>query len=229
MRLFGLIGDPIENSPSPRLYNTAFKRLGLPHRYLPFCVEARYLKNLVACMKLCDVAGLNVTIPYKEKVIPFLDGLDPSARLCGAVNTVVRRGNRFIGTNTDGAGFLRALRRLKRIHPKNKAVLIAGAGGTARAIAAALAAAGARAVWIWNRHPGRARRLAAFFRKKFPGMEWQVAASRRRKGADLYVQTTPRPLKLPSPSFDIRIGTRTGRALLAEQARLNLKLWLSSG
>lgn len=224
--MFGLIGNPLDTSPSPRFYNSFFRKHRLNARYLPFEVEARYLKNLVTCMKLVDLQGLNVTIPFKEKVIPFLDGLDRSAKLCGAVNIIVRKKNRFIGYNTDGPGFLIALNKHRRFDPKNKTIVILGAGGAARGIAAALASKGAEKIFILNRHLSRARRAAAFLRKNFPKTEWAARPLSFKTWTDLTVQTTPAPLRRKGPLFDIRVHTREGRGMLFCQAQLNLKLWL---
>lgn len=230
MKLYGIIGKPLDHSPSPRLYNAAFKKWGLPYRYLPFQVERPYLKNLVRCMKLVDVAGLNVTIPYKEVVCAVVDRLDASAKKCGAVNTIVRRKNRFIGYNTDGAGFLKFLREIKKFSPKGKKIAIVGAGGAARGIAAALASAGAKEIVLCNHHLARAKKVARFLRKNFPKTQWQVR--RPFPKTDLLVQTTPVALKWPrhlmtkkTLVIDIRLNFSDGLWMLAFQASLNLKLW----
>lgn len=228
MRLYGIIGKPLDRSPSPQFYNAYFKKKGLECRYLPFQVEAKHLKNLILCMKLCDVYGLNVTIPFKEKVIPFLDGLDRSAKMCGAVNTIVRKKNRFIGYNTDGPGFLESLKENKKFNPKNKTVAILGAGGSAKGIAGALASAGVKKIAFLNRHLGRAKKVAAFLRKNFPKTEWQAVT--HLPTVDLIVQTTPVSLKTRRRArktilYDIRLQTREGRRMFTAQARFNLKLW----
>lgn len=226
IKLFGLIGKPLNVSPSPKLYNKIFKKYQMNCRYLPFEVAAPYLKNLVTCMKLADLQGLNVTIPFKEKVIPHLDGLDRSARECGAVNTIVRKGNRFYGYNTDGLGFLMALKKCQRFNPKNKTMVILGAGGAARGIAATLAGAGAKKITILNRRLSRARRAAVFLRKKFPRTEWEASPLTFKTNANLVVQTTPAVLRGKGLGFDIRINTKEGRWMLACQAHCNLKLWI---
>lgn len=240
MGLYGIIGKALDHSPSPKIYNEAFKKLGLGGRYLPFQVEKRYLKNLILCMKLVDVAGLNVTIPFKEAVVPFLDQLDPSARRCGSVNTIVRKKNRFIGYNTDGEGFVLSLKHIKNFSPQGKNISILGAGGAARGIAAALADAGAKEIVLFNRHLGRAKRVALSLRKNFPKTKWQAGSlslknfRRYFPETNLLVQTTP--LSLPWPRhlihpktlvIDIRLNTNEGLWMLAYQAHLNLKLWLS--
>lgn len=245
MKLFGIIGSSINESPSPDLYNTVFKKLGLSRRYIPISVGKREFPNLIRVMQVMDFAGLNVTIPYKEKIILFLDGLDKSAKLCGAVNTIVQRGNQFIGYNTDGAGFVAALRAQKKCSPRGKRILILGSGGAARGIAAALASHNAKEISFLGRNKAKTKRLVHFFRKKFPKTEWKAGLAEE---IDLVIQTTPVsphfPFdKLPSTTIvcDIRLhplrtnflkrarqaGLRTmdGRGMFLHQARLNIKLW----
>lgn len=232
MRLYGIIGNPLDDSPSPKFYNAFFKKSGLECRYLPFQVEERHLKNLVLCMKLCDVEGLNVTIPFKEKVIPFLDGLDKSAKVCGAVNTVVRKKNKFIGYNTDGVACLKVLKEKRKWNPKNKTIAIVGAGGAARGIAGALAGAGAKEICFLNRHSARAKKASRFLKKHFPRTKWLTFVPSLK--IDLVVQTTPVFISLPkkilsktAPTFD-SVYTRNkkdGLQMLKAQAQLNLKLW----
>ena len=138
MKLFGIIGKPLNQTLSPKIFNAIFKKRNLPYRYLPFQVEKEHLKNLILCMKLIDVEGLNVTAPYKESVISFLDGLDATAKESGSVNAIVRSKNRFIGYNTDGVGFSEALFEKKGFAPKGKNIVIVGEGGAAKGIAASL-------------------------------------------------------------------------------------------
>lgn len=228
MRLFGIIGKPLDHSPSPRLYNTFFKKQHLDCRYLPFQVEKKYLKNLLLCMKLCDVYGLNVTTPFKEAVIPFLDGLDKSSKVSGAVNTIVRKKNKFVGYNTDGAGFLKVVK-------AKKIIAIIGAGGAARGIAAALAGAGAEEIIFFNRHPARAKKAAVFFKKHFLKTKWLTSPLSLSSKIDLVIQTTPVFVSLPKKllsktvrTFDIVYtrNQRDGLRMLKAQASLNLKLWM---
>lgn len=172
MRLYGIIGNRLEKSLSPKLFNSLFKKSGEEARYLPFEVDRKHLKNLVVCMKLVDVDGLNVTQPYKKAVLPFLDRLDRSAKQAGAVNCIVRRKNRFIGYNTDGPGWVKAFRE-KCVVPrrsatlKGKRVTLIGAGGAAAGIGAACRGAGAQ-VTVLNRS-GRHQKLRQnTFLKIFP-------------------------------------------------------------
>ena len=111
-RLFGVIGDPISHSLSPVLHGAALRAMRLDALYAPFEVPRRDLAAMLRGLILAGVEGLNVTVPLKEAVMPLMDRLDQSAKEAGAVNTILIRRRRTIGYNTDGAGFLLALREL---------------------------------------------------------------------------------------------------------------------
>lgn len=163
-RIFGVLGDPVDHSLSPAMQNAAFAATGLPHLYLRFRVPVRNLRAALADARRLAMGGLNLTLPLKEAVLPLLDELTPAAARIGAVNTVVFAdgGKRLRGDNTDGAGFLAALRRRTAIRGTD-AVLI-GAGGSARAVGTALLTAGCHRLTIANRTPERAERLAEHLR-----------------------------------------------------------------
>ena len=110
--------------------------------------------------------GFNCTIPHKVRVIDYLDGLGESASLMGAVNCVVRKDGKWIGENTDGKGFVSSLKELT--DPKDKSVVIFGAGGAARAIGVEVALAGASAITIVNRSAGRGEELTSLLDEKLP-------------------------------------------------------------
>ncbi|MEM3041888.1 MAG: shikimate dehydrogenase, partial [Nitrososphaerota archaeon] len=133
-KLYGLIGYPVKHSLSPVMQNAAFEACGLNSVYIPLRVPPSSLKDAVDGLRAIDIGGFNVTIPHKVSVIRCLDGLDPSAAMLGAVNTVVNRNGKLIGYNTDGAGALEALRKAN-VNVEGLNVVILGAGGAARAIA----------------------------------------------------------------------------------------------
>jgi shikimate dehydrogenase len=164
-RLFGVLGDPVDHSLSPVMHNAAFAALGLPHLYLRYCVPVAALAAALAEARRLGVGGLNLTVPLKEAVLPLVDRLTPEAAGIGAVNTLVfrRAGRRLelLGDNTDGRGFLRSLPHRHRLQDGH-AVLI-GAGGSARAVGAALARSGVARVTIANRTLARAEALAERF------------------------------------------------------------------
>ncbi len=159
-KVCGLFGDPVEHSFSPAMQNAAFSSLGLDYVYVPFLVAPADLGQALAAVRALNLAGVNVTVPHKEKVLPFLDELAPEAEIAGAVNTIVHQGGRLSGHNTDGAGFLRALAVDVGFAPEGKNVLVLGAGGAARAVSAALARAGAREIRIAGRTAQKAAALA---------------------------------------------------------------------
>ena len=148
-KLCGLIGDPVEHTMSPPMHNAAFKETGIDCVYMAFRVKPEDLGKAIAGMKALNIRGLNVTIPHKVAVLPFLDEVDPLAEKIGAVNTIANNDGMLKGYNTDAGGFLQAL--LERgIEPGERNVVILGAGGVSRAVSFVLADRGARLV-ILNR------------------------------------------------------------------------------
>jgi len=158
-RLFGVLGDPVDHSLSPAMHNAAFAAAGLPHVYLRYRVPAALLPDAVREAKALRMGGLNLTVPLKEIVLPLLDAITHEAERIGAVNTLLfPPGGRTVGDNTDGRGFLAALR--GRVRLSGARALVIGAGGSARAVGAALCQIGAARITIANRTPARAERLA---------------------------------------------------------------------
>jgi shikimate dehydrogenase len=154
-RLYGIIGNPVRKSLSPIIHNRAFKRMGVDAVYLAF--EVDNIGDALRGMRGLGIQGASVTLPFKGSVIPLLDGLDPLAGKMGAVNTIVNRGGKLIGHNTDCHGALKALE--DKVALKGRRVILLGAGGAARAIAFGLKERGCR-VTIFNRSPERAASLA---------------------------------------------------------------------
>jgi len=148
-KLCGLIGDPVAHSVSPMMHNAAFRELGLNYIYLPFRVIPGELGKAIDGMRALKIRGLNVTIPHKVNVIPFLDDLDSLAEQIGAVNTIVNDDGFLTGYNTDATGFVRALEE-KGVELEGKEVAVLGAGGASRAISFILAEKGAH-LTILNR------------------------------------------------------------------------------
>lgn len=197
-KVCGIFGFPLEHSFSPYMQNTAFSFLKLNYIYVPFPVPPVALPVAVAGIKALNLAGVNITIPHKEQVISFLDEVTPSARLTGAVNTIVNQKGYLQGHNTDGAGFLRSLKEKMCFQPAGKKVLLLGAGGAARAVAVALALAGVRQFTIVNRTLEHAVTLARLL-KENSGLEAEALPwSKTKEGipakvveqADLIVQAT---------------------------------------
>lgn len=149
------------------MHNAAFRALGLDWCYLPFAVPPAHVADALAGVRGLGLRGINVTVPHKQAVSALVDELTPEARAIGAVNTVLVRGERLVGHNTDAAGFLRALREAG-FAPEGCSALVLGAGGAARAAVYALARVGARVVLL-NRTPQRADALVADLRAVVEG------------------------------------------------------------
>lgn len=167
-RVFAILGDPVAHSLSPQMHNAALAALGIDGIYVPFQVTPEHLPAAVAGVRALQIAGLSVTVPHKERIIPLLDEIDPAAQRIGAVNTVVNRQGRLIGYNTDAPGFLRALRDTLDFSPRHQEIVLIGAGGAARAALVALAQEGASTIVVANRTLGRATDLIESYRGEFP-------------------------------------------------------------
>ena len=157
----GIIGHPIGHSISPLFQQAALDAIGFDGAYEAWDVAPDGVGEFVAGLRSPGTLGINVTVPHKEAVIPFLDEVDDWASTAGAVNTIVNRDGRLTGHNTDGIGFLRALREGAGFEPRGRDVLVLGAGGSARGVVYALARAGIAQLFIANRTLERAERLAA--------------------------------------------------------------------
>ena len=156
----GIIGHPIGHSISPLFQQAALDAIGFDGAYEAWDVAPDGVGEFVAGLRAPGTLGINVTVPHKEAVIPFLDEVDDWASTAGAVNTIVNREGRLTGHNTDGIGFLRALREGAGFEPRGRDVLVLGAGGSARGVVYALARAGIAQLFIANRTLERAERLA---------------------------------------------------------------------
>jgi len=148
------------------MHNRAFEILDLDYRYLPFVVEERDVKAAIEGVRALKIKGINVTMPHKEAVIEFLDELSNEAAIIGAVNTIHNDNGRLIGYNTDGAGFLRSLRE-ESFDPEGKNAVILGSGGAAKAVAVALAQAGAKSITIFARKVEKAKDIKDRLKSNF--------------------------------------------------------------
>lgn len=159
--LVGVIGDPVSHSLSPRMQNAAFAAAGLDWAYLPLRVAPERLDEALRGLVGLSFAGANVTIPHKEGAAALVDETTEVARAAGSVNTiVVRRDGSLLGDSTDGGAVTGALVAVAGDGVLQSRVLVLGAGGSARAVVAALSAAGAD-VGVWSRRPEAAQTLAA--------------------------------------------------------------------
>ena len=160
----GIIGYPIGHSMSPVFQQAALNACGVDAQYVAYQVPPGEVGEFVNGLRQPGIMGINVTVPHKEAVIPFLDEIDDWATEAGAVNTIVNRQGRLTGHNTDGYGFLRALREGADFEPQGRRTLILGAGGAARGVVLALAREGVGDLTIANRTPERAESLAQLAR-----------------------------------------------------------------
>lgn len=160
-KIFAVLGNPIEHSLSPVMYNAAFSALGANSIYVALQVEKSSLAEAVQGLKALGIQGGNVTIPFKEEIKSYLDELTQEARLMGAVNTFYWEEGCLWGDNTDGAGFLLALQKVAPSVLNCKGTLLLGAGGAARAVGVALALAGMKNFTIVNRSREKAKELAS--------------------------------------------------------------------
>jgi len=165
-KITGIIGYPLTYTLSPSMHNRAFEVLDLNYKYLPFVVEEKDVKAAVEGIRALKIKGINVTMPHKEAVVEFLDELSDEAKIVGAVNTINNDSGRLIGYSTDGAGFLRSLRE-ESFDPEDKDTVILGSGGAAKAVAVALAQAGAKSITIVARTVEKAEEIKDRLKSNF--------------------------------------------------------------
>ncbi|AHF07430.1 shikimate dehydrogenase [Desulfitobacterium metallireducens] len=201
---FAVIGNPVAHSLSPAMHRGGYRELGVEADYLRFQIESGDLSQAVQGLKALGFSGWNVTVPFKEQIIPFLDELTPEALQAGAVNTVkVAEDGRLLGHNTDGNGFVRSLQDEMKIE-KGMEVVILGAGGAAKGIAMALIPYDVK-ITVLNRTPERAQQLVDLIKsqggdavvKPWEAGDWL-------NSAQLLVQTTSLGLKQEQYPFSLR-------------------------
>lgn len=174
--LVGVFGDPVDGNPTGVMEEAAFEACGLNYRYLTLKVTKDDFDDAMKAIHAFHMKGMNLTMPHKITVLPYLDELSEAAGIIGAVNTIVVKDGKLFGENTDGKGFVQALKN-NGVSPEGKKVVILGAGGAAKAIAVECALAGAAAVTVINRTKERAEELAEVLNKNTKaaanGMEWE--------------------------------------------------------
>jgi len=182
-KIYGVIADPVRHSISPAVHNRAFQARRVDAVYLPFLVHPVQLKDFFIMAAKLPLSGFSVTIPHKQKIIRYLDAVEPLARRIGAVNTVWRKSGKWRGTNTDADGVTRPLE--KRLRLGKSSVLVVGNGGAARGAAYALAAAGANLA-ITGRNIDRVRVLA-----RATGAELLTKEQAEARMFDVLIHATP--------------------------------------
>jgi 3-dehydroquinate dehydratase/shikimate dehydrogenase len=182
-KIYGVIADPVRHSISPAVHNRAFQSKRLDAVYLPFLVSPPQLRDFFSMAAKLPLAGFSVTIPHKQKIIRYLDVVDPLARRIGAVNTVWRKAGKWRGTNTDAPGITGPLSRLLKL--RRSSVLVVGNGGAARSAVFALSDAGAKIALV-GRNPDRVRALA-----KVCGAEPLLQEQLQSRHFDVLIHATP--------------------------------------
>lgn len=196
IQLFGIFGYPVIHTMSPYMHNEVFEQMNLPYFYTAFEVLPQNLAKSIESIRVLGLKGVNITIPHKEAVLQYLDEIIPSARFIGAVNTIKNEDGKLIGYNTDGLGFITAIREDLSIDPAEKSFLLLGAGGAARAIAIQLALEKCRKIYIANRTLSKAENIAYIIKKNVPLCEANpvlfnpAEISRIIKDVDILVNTT---------------------------------------
>lgn len=185
-RLAAVIGDPVRHSLSPALLNAGFTTAGLDWVYVALPVAEGDAGAALDAMRRMDIGGLSVTMPHKEAVAAAVDRCSSAAAALNAVNCVRREGDQLVGENTDGEGFVRSLVGELGVTPADRRFVVIGAGGAARAVIRALAAAGAADVAVVNRTLERAVVAA-----ELAGETGRVGSSEDVAAADVIVNSTP--------------------------------------
>jgi shikimate dehydrogenase len=211
-KIIGVIGNPVEHSISPQLHNTLSRYLGLDLVYIPMRPEKDQLENAVKGLKAINITGFNVTIPFKNDIIKYLDECSEEATLMGAVNTVKNLDGRLYGYNTDAEGFSCSFKMESDTGFEGKTVAVLGAGGASRAIAVKVAMEKASKVFILNRTLPGACEIAELINRSFSctasasGLNSPEAAGILKR-SDIIINTTPlgmypHPDDSPLPEFD---------------------------
>jgi shikimate dehydrogenase len=193
-RLYGVIGNPVEHTLSPAMHNAAFEHLNLNCVFLAFEVKPTEVENALVGVRCLGISGLNVTMPHKHSVVPYLDDVDETAKVLSSVNTICNREGRLIGYSTDGIGALRALQE-NGVKLKGKRLLLLGGGGAAKAIAYALAPKVDGLVML-NRTPEKTKHLIQELSRRFnkkvtSGVLSTQAVKKHIRNVEILVNATP--------------------------------------
>ena len=202
--LTGLIGYPLTHSLSPKIHDYWIKQYGVDAEYKLFTTPPPRVRQVVKRLSDKGALGFNVTVPHKQAVMEYLDDFDDIAKRIGAVNTVVRDGDRLIGSNTDAYGFITNLKEgLGDLAPYLKHVVILGAGGATRAAIVALKDAGAQHITLTNRSGEKAQALADAF--NLESLPWSVRNNLLAEATLLVNTTSLGMVHQPELSIDLSL------------------------
>lgn len=225
-RVFGLVGHPVRHSLSPAMYNTLFERFGIDAVYLAFDVHPNQADRVADMVRIMDLAGVNLTVPFKEAVLPALDHATEASWEAGAVNVVTQMEGSLMGYNTDGEGFVRSLTEEGGPSPKGIHAVILGAGGAARAVASGLLDRGADRITFLNRTTSRAEAAAETLSSTHQSAAYAVgdlspkAFESMANAAQLVVNCTSGPARETVAEFDPRV-------LNQEASWVDINYWMT--
>ncbi len=204
--IFGVIGNPVRHSYSPIMHNAAYEALGLNCIYIPMEVEPTRLQSAIKGLTALGIRGVNITIPYKEDVVPFMDALSPEATTIGSVNTIsISDKGKLTGHATDGDGFISALQEDLQFTCNQKRICILGTGGSSRAVALYSAMHHAHKITIVGRKLEKAERLVERIQELYPKTISKAltlndpAFKAIIESSDLLVNATPNGMKPDDP------------------------------
>lgn len=245
-RLAAVIANPIKHSLSPLIHNFAFQQLNENGVYLAFEIGEQDLQITIASIKSLEMYGANLSMPYKEAALPYMDELSEVAKLTGAINTIVNQDGRLVGTSTDGLGFFKSL---KDFVIKDSEITVIGAGGAARAIIAEAALQGAGKITVYNRtykpdlfagYPGEIifkplselRRLTGDLLINttsvgMDGMSMPIPSDMKLPKDMIVADVIYKPIETPLIKYAKLQGNQTvnGLGMLLYQAAESFKLW----
>jgi shikimate dehydrogenase len=201
-RIYGVLGYPAKHSLSPLMHNAAFRALKIDAEYRIFEVEPEELNRFLERLDENNIFGLNVTVPYKERILDFVSLDFPLLHLrqVHAVNTIVKKDGIWKGFNTDIPGFSRHLK--EKLNPYNKKVALIGAGGAARAVAYVLALSGAQEIAIFDIDKNKSLKVAEMIKELFPNFRIapvKLIRDLNIRDKDLLINATPVGLKETDP------------------------------
>ncbi|MBL7685140.1 MAG: shikimate dehydrogenase, partial [Deltaproteobacteria bacterium] len=200
---YAIIGNPVQHSLSPFMQEAAFQKRNIEASYQKILVKPENFSDFFKTLPQRKLSGFNVTVPYKEQVIPFLDEISDEVKAIGACNTILVENHRLKGFNTDAWGYLKSLVQETKFNPVHKRILILGAGGAARAVAYALSQASVKEIIILNRTLPRAELLTQQLRPFSKKIKWTTLVLNEKY------------LNLKSPQADLIINT-TSASLYGE-------------
>jgi len=186
------------------MHNSAFRKTKTNGVYFAQEVKPEDLRRFTNWVRKSDIHGFNVTVPHKERIIPYLDKISPKAKLISAVNTVIVKNKKLYGYNTDGYGFIASLKQDLGFKPRGKSIFIIGAGGAARAIGFLLAASNAKVIKISEIDKKKGKMLCRQIKKAFPKLQIEFCnkiTKENLQDADLLVNATPIGLRRTDPAL----------------------------